>query len=213
MNKTASVFTSALLCAVIYACAAPYPALVFERKDDAFHLNGVIDERALTAFDEAVAAEPGIKTLIFEYVPGSLNDDANLELARKVHNAGFTTRILKNGLIASGGTDLFLAGVKRHVETGACIGVHTWGDADYIGSEVPENHPDHQPYLAYYKEIGIDESFYWYTLKAAGPDDAHWMTQAEQVQYAIALPKTETPNEADSPTLREECEIRLSSGF
>jgi hypothetical protein len=38
-------------------------------------------------------------------------------------------------------------------------------------------------YLNYYDEMGIPQSFYWYTLEAASAEDIHWMTESELEQY------------------------------
>ena len=59
-------------------------------------------------------------------VQGSVDDEANIAAARLVRERGLNTLIPGSGMIASGGTDFFLAGVKRTVQPGAKIGVHSW---------------------------------------------------------------------------------------
>ena len=53
------------------------------------------------------------------------------------------------------------------------IGLHPSGD------RVGRDRGAHDLYLDYYAEMGIDPSFYWFTLDAAGSDDIHWMTRDE----------------------------------
>lgn len=175
-------------------------------------VSGIIDERALARFDEAIENSPDATTLVFQYVPGSLDDHSNLILARRVRAMGLQTEIPASGLVASGGTDLFLAGEKRSISGGACVGVHTWGDETVgIGSQVPRSDPIHALYLEYYKEMGIDEAFYWFTLDAAGPEDTHWMTLDEITEYSMTTTEQETSS--SQSILLLECEERLVDGF
>lgn len=96
------------------------------------------------------------------------------------------TYLPAQGEIASGGTDLFLAGVRRIVERGARIGVHSWSiDGADTGDTLARDHPEHEVYLSYYRDVGIAEDFYWYTLQAAPPEDIHWMTEEEMALYVI----------------------------
>ena len=84
-----------------------------------------------------------------------------------------------DGMVALGGTDFFLAGVKRTAEPGAMIGVHSWSGLIVEGAKVPKNDPEHQKYLLYYKAMGIPAEFYWYTLRAAPSGGMHWMSVEE----------------------------------
>ena len=102
---------------------------------------------------------------------------------------GFTTIIRSNGSVASGGTDFFLAGDKRVVETGGKLGIHSWGGPGYQGKDVPRDDPQHQLYLKYYDEMGIPGEFYWRTLEAAPANDIHWMTEEEIKEYRVRNPE------------------------
>lgn len=200
-------FLIGAICA--YGCTPSYPYLEFIEADDAFHVSGVIDARAIDQFEMARAQAPQVKKLVFDFVPGSADDVSNLTLARQIRQLGFETILPDDGLIASGGTDLFLAGGKRTVHPGACVGVHTWGDESVgIGSEVPRNDPIHQLYLSYYEEIGISAEFYWFTLDAAGPEEAHWISSDEMQRFQIA-----TDPETNLKTMTEDedqnCDLRL----
>jgi hypothetical protein len=80
-----------------------------------------IDEQTLNRLRDVTRANPGAKILVFNNIGGSVDDDANLIFIQAVRNAGFKTIVPSNGLVASGGTDLFLAGVERILEPGACV--------------------------------------------------------------------------------------------
>jgi len=113
---------------------------------------------------------PGVDTLVLVEVPGSANDDASLAGSTLVHELGYSTCVPSNGMVASGGTDLFVAGVKRFASPGARIGIHSWsGSGDVVGSDFPQDHPSHVPYLEYYDTIGIPKDFYWQTLSHGQP--------------------------------------------
>ena len=174
----------------------------------------MIDARALNAFDEAVEANPNVKQLIFDFVPGSVDDESNLLLARRVRELELSTIIPESGLTASGGTDLFLAGIERSISSSACVGVHTWGDESVeIGSEVRKDHPIHQMYLEYYREMGIPTSFYWFTLDAAGPDDSHWMSVGEIESYRMTTEAIESSEVETQAERQPRCETRFDRSF
>ncbi len=142
---------------------------------------------------ELLLEHPEVETIRMEDVPGSIDDEANLRAARWVRRFGLTTVVPAGGMVASGGTDFFLAGERRLVEGGARLGVHSWAGMEGEGADVEEDHPEHQKYLDYYAEMGIPAEFYWYTLEAAPADDIHWMTEEEIERFAVA---TERPAES-----------------
>ena len=105
-------------------------------------------------------------------MPGSANDLANLEGSQLVHKYGYQACVPSDGLVASGGTDLFLAGVKRWVKGGQ-VGVHSWqftaeDGTTRVGTDFPREHTEHKRYLAYYDAICIPRQFYWKTLTYGG---------------------------------------------
>jgi len=135
------------------------------------HMQGVIfgsgPNATLPRLRRAVNENPGIKTLVIHLVPGADDDDGALSLYRFVRNQRLNTLIASDGLAASGGVDLFCAGVNRTVEPGGTLLVHPWED-DRLGSgrNVPMNHSIHQTYRTYYRSMGIGEGFYERTLFA-----------------------------------------------
>jgi hypothetical protein len=175
-------------CATIAGTAIgdDYEPLEFHVDGDAIVARGEIDASAIDAFDDVLEQYPDIKTLVLQYVPGSVDDNANLVLARTVHEEGFTTIVPGDGLVASGGTDLFLAGTTRVLHKDACVGVHSWADENGEGKDVPRGNREHRSYLSYYDSIEIDQEFYWYTLEVATAQDMHWMSSDDISQYDLA---------------------------
>ena len=177
-----------------------YPPVEFTVVGDRIVATGVIDRSAIQSFRETVAESPNARTLVLQTIDGSVDDEANLELARMVRRAGFTTIVPSDGMVASGGTDLFLAGVDRILEEGACVGVHSWGDGFIDGSSLPRTSSSHRPYLEYYRLMEIPEEFYWFTLKSASASDIHWMDRSEADGFGI------TTNPSPRLGSSEECD-------
>ena len=150
------------------------------------YMNGVIGADTLAVMQTLFSTYPQIKTLVMQNVPGSMDDDINLLASMEIRNRGINTHIPADGMVASGGTDMFLAGVKRTIATGAKIGVHSWDDGSgKVALDYPREHQAHVIYLDYYNAIGITTDFYWYTLEAAPAEGNHWMTAEEMVLYGV----------------------------
>ena len=90
------------------------------------------------------------------------------------------------GLVASGGTDLFLEGTTRILEPRACVGVHAWAADDFTANELARSDPEHDLHLDYYADIGIREAFYWFTPEAALAHDMYWITASEVDRFGLA---------------------------
>ncbi len=150
-----------------------------------FH--GVVGANTPDRFAQLMTAMPDLQTLIMTYGPGSRNDEAMLELSYAVREAGLDTCIPPGGIVASGATDLFVAGTERHVGTDAQVGVHSWAGGSFEGADLARDHAEHRPYIDYYEAMGLPdpEGFYFFTLEAAPADGIHWMTDAELVQWGL----------------------------
>lgn len=171
------------------ACAASandHTPLTFTVLGGDIIATGEIDSDTLDRFEDVVDDYPNAKTLILQSVGGSVDDEANVAFSRVVRRLGFTTVVPSNGLVASGGTDLFLAGVNRILEPGACVGVHSWAADDFTATDLPRSDPEHDRYLDYYQDIGIDAAFYWFTIKAAPADGMHWMTAKDVARFDVS---------------------------
>ena len=153
---------------------------------DTVYMNGVIGSDTLAVMQALFSKYPQIKTIIMQNVPGSMDDDINLLASMEIRNRGINTHIPSDGMVASGGSDMFLAGVKRSLAPGAKIGVHSWSDGSGKAAlDYPREHQAHVIYLDYYNAIGITTDFYWYTLEAAPADSIHWMTAEEIALYGV----------------------------
>ena len=166
-------------------------------------MSGFINGRTPARLRSLLEERPALELIVMPFVPGSANDEANLEAARIVRRAGLATCVPSEGMVASGGVDFFLAGVTRTGGAEARFGVHSWGDGRALdGSTLPREDPEHRKYLDYYAELGITAEFYWFTLSAAPPDDIHWMTREELDTYGVltsASPAGESSS-ADEPS-------------
>ena len=176
-----------LACALLTLAATPGGAnTVWEVEGNRAYLDCGIDWSTLEELDDILRSDPQVDTLVLDYVEGSLDDEANLELARQIRALGWSTLVPAEGLVASGGTDLFLAGTTRSLEPGACIGVHAWAADNFTANDLARSDPEHDPYLDYFAEIGIPEaSHYWFTLEAAPAHGMHWMTAAEVDRFGL----------------------------
>lgn len=152
---------------------------------DTIYMKGVIYSNTLDDIQEVLEANPDITTLVMEDVPGSIDDEINLMASLEIRKHNINTYIPKDGMVASGGTDMFLAGKKRAVHFTARLGVHSWAGIDSVALDYPRNHIEHKKYLDYYSEMDIPTDFYWYTLEAASADDIHWMSPEEIKKYEI----------------------------
>lgn len=182
-----------IACLPIIACAEEEASMVFKVVDDSFVMEGVIDSDIMDTFHQIQDAHPNIRNLVLQNIGGSIDDAANLEFSRYIHEQGFSTRVPSDGMIASGGTDLFLAGTTRTLDPGACIGVHSWAAEDYTALDLPRSDPEHTDYLNFYEDIDINPDFYWFTVDAAPAEDMHWMTATEVAQFqATSSPTAKT---------------------
>lgn len=170
------------------ACAdeSDHTPLSFSIEGDRIVAVGEIDGTSLDTFEDIIDLHPNVQTLVLQYIGGSVDDEANVEFSRVVRDMGLTTVVPADGLVASGGTDLFLAGTTRIIESGACVGVHSWAAGDYTATDLSRASEEHDRYLEYYVDIDIDPDFYWFTIEAAPATGMHWMNANEVDEYSIA---------------------------
>lgn len=161
------------------------PTTEFQVEGSQLLMQGEINSKTLDQFEEVIAANPGIKTLVELEVPGSLDDDTMIALAYRVRELGLNTHLTATSEIYSGGVDLFLAGVERTMEPGAKIGVHSWSDGTRDAKDYPRDSPEHEQNRLYIEQMLGDDAFYWFTIYAAPADDIYLMTDAEIRQYGL----------------------------
>ena len=160
-----------------------------QKTKDTIYMKGVIYDNTLNDIKKILNNNPEITTLVMEDVPGSINDEINLLASREIRKRHINTYLPENGMVASGGTDMFLAGKKRQVHPTAKLGVHSWSGGDKAALDYPKDDDAHKPYLDYYKEMQIPVDFYWYTLEEAPANEMHWMTTKEIEHYQIVTHK------------------------
>ena len=168
----------------------PYEAATFEVEGEAARMFGVIDHTTPSVVQALLDDHPEVTRIVMVDVPGSNDDPPNLEASRIVRKHGLTTVVPTNGVIASGGVDFFTAGKQRVVEPCGKLGVHSWDEDGpdggiILGNEVRRDHEIHAMFLDFYREMGIPEEFYWFTLEAAPPQRMHWMSDEEIVLYGL----------------------------
>jgi len=153
-------------------------------------MDGVIDSDTPIHWENFITANPNIANLIMKDCPGSDDNEANLEAARKIREQGVSIHLPADAEIASGAVDLFLAGTIRTRDAGSKIGVHAWSDGrNKEATDFPVGDEEHQSYIDYYIEMGFSQAeaavFYYFTINAAPASDIHWMTDAEIAQYKL----------------------------
>lgn len=148
-------------------------------------MEGEINSKTMKQFEAVIAQNPGITTLVELEVPGSLDDDTMIPLAYRVRELGLNTHLTSDSKIYSGGVDLFLAGVKRTMENGAKIGVHSWSDGSREAKDYPRDAPEHEQNRKYVEDMLGDDTFYWFTIYAAPADDIHIMSLDEINTYGL----------------------------
>ncbi|MGH1429503.1 MAG: hypothetical protein ACRBB4_00125 [Neptuniibacter sp.] len=163
-----------------------YDSVEFTVSGETALMIGIIDSDIPDQVIALLEDYPQITTIVMQDVEGSVDDEANLIAARYIRENGLNTHIPEDGLVASGGTDFFLSGVKRTASPGAKIGIHSWvDDQGTEGALLSRNDSAHKTYLDYYGLMGIPAEFYWFTLEVAPSEEIHWMTIDEQQLYKI----------------------------
>ncbi len=177
-------------------CTPVNDSASFQVQGNTATMTGTIDCATPAVVRQLLAANPQLATIVLANVPGSADDDANLEAARLVRQAGINTHVPAGPGVASGGTDFFLAGVIRTMDAGAVIGVHSWQDENGSGKAQKDSNPNwatapaHASFLQYYQEMGLADppGFYCYTMDAAPPAGIHNMTLQEKNQWGMCSP-------------------------
>ncbi len=197
-NTILKSLTIAFLCISLISCGDDdiNPEIefgIFKVIDDrTVEMNGEITSSTLDDFNELIESYPNINKINIDEVPGSNDDDINLEVSAIVNQNDIATHLLSGGLIASGGVDFFLAGTTRTKGSNTMIGVHSWSDGRNEATDFPQGDVNHQPYIDYYKSIGFTqaeaESFYYFTINAAPSASIYYMTEEEIEQYKVLKP-------------------------
>ena len=146
-------------------------------------LVGVTDSYSPAWFETMLREHPAIATLRFVECPGTYDDRANLTLGRMIRAAGIAAHVPDGGSVRSGAVELVLAGTSLTIDDGAEFAVHAWLDeTGYEATDYAADSPMNRRYLAYYREMGMDEreaaSFYAMT-NSVPFESARWLDGRE----------------------------------
>ncbi|SKB80466.1 alpha/beta hydrolase [Sphingopyxis flava] len=158
--------------------------------DETAQMAGDVTAATPRQFAAMLSAFPGLKKIEMIDCPGSLDEEANLTLARAIRRARLETVVPAGGSVRSGAVELWLAGVRRRAAANAEFGVHSWVDEDgRQANDYPASDPVHAEYLAYYREMGMDEAKAraFYALTNSTPfDDVRYLTRGDMARF-VAL--------------------------
>jgi hypothetical protein len=123
---------------------------------DTVEMTGTVDSHTPAIFRQMLGQYPGIKRIEMLDCDGSVDEEANLRLARMIRRAGISTHVPAHGSVRSGAVELFLAGISRTAHRDAEFIVHSWIDEDgREANDYPASDPVHAEYLDYYAEMGV----------------------------------------------------------
>lgn len=171
------------------------------------YLLGTFDSGTAKSAIRLLNAHPEIHTLVFTANGGSVDDEGTLNLGRELRKRGINTHLIQDGVLASGGLSLFLAGERRSHDGPALIGVHAWqncrsdddGNADgqicRDATEFPPEDPAHALHADYTREMLGSQALYDFAISAAPSSSIHWMTPSEINRYGIFNAETSGPED------------------
>jgi hypothetical protein len=174
----------------IYNALQPDAGLLkFRAVDNLAYGNGNTNGMSVSMVRAFLDENPQVDTLVMGKMPGTKDADMNIKIAREIRKRGLKTHLPRNGFIASGAVDLFLAGTQRTMECGGMIGVHSWGlTGDRTGTISPKTigvdrrQKFHEKFL---RDMGIDPAFYVFTREAAEPSQLHFMSAEEIARFGL----------------------------
>lgn len=156
---------------------------------DRVRMTGTVDSFTPQRFRAMLRAHPGIRHIDMVDCDGSVDEEANLALARMIRRAGIATHVPAGGSVRSGAVELWLAGAQRSAHPSAEFLVHSWMDEDgYQANDYPANDPVHREYLDYYAEMGVpaERARAFYQLTNSVPFESHLrLTPSDLKQFSL----------------------------
>lgn len=154
--------------------------------DTTVFLDGNMGRKISKQFKKLIRNCPDINLIVMGECPGSDDDEKLFKAARKIRTLGIDTHLPSNAVIESGASDLFFAGVRRTMEAGAKIGVHSWNCGRKEATDFPPGHKEHDLYIQYYSDMFNDDTLgkelNSFIINAAASDSMHFMT-ADELKY------------------------------
>ena len=196
MKKITNNILLVLLTSILFAAcnkeniAADDFGIFSSQNEETVIIDGLIDSDIPEYWDNYISAFPNTNRMVMKDCPGSTDDNANWEAARKIRAQNISIHLPAEAVIASGAVDLFLAGTTRTRDSGSQLGVHAWADGNgNEATDFPVGDIEHQGAIDYYIDMGFTqeeaEAFYYFTINAASADDIHWMTDEEIDEYKL----------------------------
>lgn len=165
----------------------PTQGIAFEVEENVAFVSGILDSHLVDDLRNLVLEHPNVTDLVLVDIPGSLDQQTTMDAARLIRRLGLNTHIARTGYVLSGGVDLFLGGVERTIGAGAGVGVHAWSDGTSVqATDVNIADPVHATYVNFYLEMGVPESFYWFSLVAAPESRVYFLSPEEMYEYKMA---------------------------
>lgn len=182
---TLFLIAATLFAAILFAPTHATAGTRFEVENNIVYMDNEITSRTYNQFVKLHKKHPNIDTIVMLEIDGSSDDEVMIKLGYYLRKHKFKTHLEADSEVYSGGVDLFLAGVKRTMERGAIIGVHSWSDEVKDGADYPRSSPEHDMNRNYLKRMLGRDEFYWFTLEAAPADDIHIMSASEIKKYRL----------------------------
>lgn len=146
---------------------------------------GDTDDRSVGMVRKFLNDHPEVHTLVLKKMPGTMDVDMNMRIAREIRKRGLNTHLDTDSFIASGAVDLFLAGNRRTMDCRALIGVHSWSSGRFYYPARIGHDPEQKKHEKFLVEMGIDPGFYAFSRDAALPSDMYYLKPAEIERYGL----------------------------
>ncbi|GLQ22054.1 hypothetical protein ACFFUB_08340 [Algimonas porphyrae] len=153
--------------------------------DEIAYAHGRTDAESFADIRRQLDSNPQLEKIVLRHVPGTSHLKENVRIARMIRARGLNTHLDSRSFIASGGVDLFLAGVERTMTCGAQIGVHSWQDENGDSPASLGFDPLEDGMRAFHAEIGIDQDFYHFARDAAPHKSLYFLTREDLERFGI----------------------------
>ena len=122
---------------------------------------------------------PWVKILILKEVPGGYGMEAIIDGMHMIYDAGMATVLEPDSMVASAGTDVFIAGKYRHAMAGAKLGIHEFG------GDAPQGEDKTTTAIRdFFTKVGIRDDFYAF-MRSKPHDTMYWLNPTELKKYNI----------------------------
>lgn len=173
-------------CHVSHSISPYFDSVTFIKQGpDWVLMQGVIDSSIVKKV-QVILNDPSIKLVVMGFVPGSIDDEANQRAGMFLRKSGISVCLTAKSSVISGGVDFFLAGKQRFVHPKSRLGVHSWqGMSGKQGWEFTAEAVEHERFIAYYQFLGINEDFYWFTLRFPF-ETVYWLAPGDIYYWSLA---------------------------